>query len=75
MLTSHQLRAARTIRGWSVRELADRAGIHITTAQLVEYRNRLIVGNVAILEKIIRTLEASGIVFLNDDGRQGEILN
>ncbi len=74
MLTSHQLRAARAILGWSARELAERAGIHITTVQRAERRDGPAGGNVATHDKIIRTLEASGIEFLNDDGRHGVVL-
>ncbi len=75
MFTSHQLRAARAILGWSARELAERAGIHITTVQRVERATGPASGNVATHEKIARALEASGIEFLNDDGRRGVVLN
>ena len=75
MLTSHQLRAARAILGWSARELAERAGIHVTTVQRLEGATGVIGGNAATHEKLIRTLEASGIEFLNHDGRRGVVLH
>ena len=74
MLTSHQLRAARAILGWTAKELAELAGIHITTVQRLEGANGLIGGNAATQEKIIGTLEASGIEFLSYNGRQGVVL-
>ena len=74
MLTSHQLRAARAILGWTAKELAELAGIHITTVQRLEGANGLIGGNAATQEKIIGTLEASGIEFLNLNGRRGVVL-
>ncbi len=75
MLTPRQLRAARAMLGWSARELAERAGIHITTVQRAERANGPISGNVATHEKIVRTLEASGIEFLNEYERPGVVLN
>ena len=75
MLTSRQLRAARALVGRSARELAERAGVHISTIQRMERGDGSVGGTVIIHEKVIRALEASGIEFLNDDGHQGVVLN
>lgn len=74
MLTSNQLRAARALAGWSARELAERAGVDITTVQRMERHDGQVRGNAATVEKILSALEASGIEFINDDGRQGVVL-
>ncbi len=36
MLTSQQIRAARGLLRWSARELAERAGVHLSTVQRME---------------------------------------
>ncbi len=74
MYTSHQLRAARALLNWSAGELAKRAGVHIATVQRMERHDGQVGGNTATVEKILVTLEASGIEFMNDDGRQGVVL-
>jgi len=71
MLTSHQLRAARALLGWSARDLSERAGVNITTVQRMESREGQVRGNIATLEKITRVLETSGIEFLAEDDSQG----
>lgn len=53
---------------------AERAGVDITTVQRMERHDGQVRGNAATVEKILGALEASGIEFINDDGRQGVVL-
>lgn len=74
MYTSQQLRAARALLNWSAGELAERAGVHIATVQRMERHDGQVRGNAATVETILGALEASGIEFMNDEGRQGVVL-
>ena len=74
MYTSHQLRAARALLNWTAGELAERTGVHISTVQRMERHDGQVRGNAATVEKILAALEASGIEFMNDEGRQGVVL-
>jgi transcriptional regulator with XRE-family HTH domain len=70
MLTAEQIRAARALLGWSARELAERAGVHLTTVQRIERSEREIHTTVRTLGKVQRTLEGAGIEFISK-GRKG----
>lgn len=66
MITREQLKMARAALGWSVRDVAMKAGVAANTVS--RYEN----GSDAYgdtLAKLRRALEAAGIVFLDDDGR------
>lgn len=65
MLTREQLRMARAALNWSVRDLAVRAGVAANTVS--RYENGSDAYGETLL-KLQRTLEAAGLVFLNDDG-------
>ncbi len=73
MLTSHQIRAARALLHWSARELAERAGVHVTTIQRMEsiVGNGNVNGMVSTLQKVVGALEREGIEFTSDDGCPG----
>src|ERR1700722_3605188 len=62
MVTSAQLRAARALMNWTVRDLAEKAGVHrntVTRAETDETEHGHAVA------QIIRTLEAAGVEFTN----------
>ncbi len=64
MITRVQVRMARAALGWSVRELASKAGMAANTVS--RYDN----GGDAYgetLTKIQRTLEKAGIIFIDED--------
>ena len=64
MVTSAQLRAARALLDWTVRELAEQAGVHrntITRAETDETAHGHAVAQVVL------TLEAAGVEFTNGD--------
>ena len=71
MLTSEQIRAARGLLRWSVRELAQRACVHIATVQRMERCQGPVQGTVECLRKVQRALEAAGVEFLPDNGGPG----
>ncbi len=62
MVTSAQLRGARALLNWSVRDLADKAGVHRNTVTRAENEENEPGHAVA---QIVRTFEAAGIEFTN----------
>ncbi|WP_339949045.1 helix-turn-helix transcriptional regulator [uncultured Albimonas sp.] len=65
-MTSAQVRGARGLLGWSVRQLAEAAGVHRNTISNFEtgkYR-----GDAETLAAIRRTLETAGVVFIAENG-------
>ena len=67
LLIPAQVRAARGLLGWSARELADRAGVHVTTVQRLELAHGSLRGASKTVEKIRRALEAAGVIFISDE--------
>lgn len=74
MITIKQIRAARALLGWEQRELADRAGISLTSLSRVErYADHD--ARISTLEKIRKALVAAGIEFINrSDGVTGVLI-
>jgi DNA-binding XRE family transcriptional regulator len=84
-LTGGQVRMARAFLRWSIGELAETAGVGLTTVQAIEKADGA--PNVGLgmaqtkarreavradsVEAIRKTLVAAGIAFLSDDGKQG----
>lgn len=67
MITSHQLRAARALLGIDQNELANLSGLSPATIQRMEASNGVVRGNVGSLNKLVTTLEASGIELIGED--------
>jgi transcriptional regulator with XRE-family HTH domain len=65
MVTSAQLRAARSLLNWTVRDLAEKARVHRNTITRAE-------GDAAehghAVAQLIRTLEAAGVIFVEENG-------
>ncbi len=70
MLIAQQIRAARGLLGWSARELAESAGVNISTIQRIERVDGPVRGNAGTLRRITDALEGAGVEFL-DDGHPG----
>ena len=68
MLTSDQIRAARALLRWPARQLAQRAGVHVTTVQRMECGNGPVGGTVQTLVKIQNALEQAGVAFTTQNG-------
>jgi transcriptional regulator with XRE-family HTH domain len=64
MVTSAQLRAARSILNWTVRDLAEKAGVHRNTVTRAETDETAHGHAVA---QMIRTLESAGVEFTNGE--------
>jgi len=64
-VTSAQIRAARGLLDWTVRDLAERSGIHRDMVSKIE--TGAYAGAPAILEAIRRVLERAGVEFTNGD--------
>jgi hypothetical protein len=68
MITGHQIKAARALLGWSVRDLARRAAIDIAETQELEDAGRLPKRRLKDLEIIQAILEDAGIMFIDSVG-------
>lgn len=66
LMTSAQVRAARGLLNWTVRELADRAGVHRNT--ITNFETDRYAGRADALAAIRAALEAAGVVFLPENG-------
>jgi transcriptional regulator with XRE-family HTH domain len=65
MVTSAQLRAARSLLNWTVRDLAEKAGVHRNTITRAETDETAHGHAVA---QAVRTLEAAGVIFVEENG-------
>ena len=65
-MTSAQLRAARGLVNWTVRELAERAGVHRNTISAFEGQSTE--PNPATLSVIRSALESAGVEFIAENG-------
>jgi transcriptional regulator with XRE-family HTH domain len=59
---------ARAGLGWTLKELADRAGVNLNTLSRYEAGREVLSGTI---EKIEKVLEAEGVIFLFEDATQG----
>lgn len=67
MITGAQIRAARGLLGWTVRNLARRAIVSIATVNMIEGANGLPSTTRDQLEAVQATLAAAGIEFLDGE--------
>lgn len=65
MVTSAQLRAARALLGWTVRDLAERSGTHRNTVTRIETDAT---GAGHAISAIRAALEAAGVEFIAENG-------
>ena len=73
MISSAQLRAARSLLGIDQRQLAALAGVSLPTIQRMEASHGTVRGVVGTLMKVIDGLEAAGIELIgNDQPSQGK---
>lgn len=63
MVTSAQLRAARGLLNWTVRDLSEAAGVHRNTITRIETEQTAPGPAIVAIKK---ALEAAGVVFLPD---------
>lgn len=67
MITSAQLRAARTLAGMDQRMLAEAAHLSVPTIQRMESSDGVIRGNVSSLMKLVAALESAGVELIADN--------
>ena len=60
MMTSGQLRAARSLLGFDQKTLAEKAGVSLPTIQRMEASNGVVRGTVESLTKVIEALQPRG---------------
>ena len=65
MVTSAQIRAARALLNWTVRDLAEKAGVHRNTVTRAETDAT---GPGHATAAIRATLEAAGVIFIAENG-------
>ena len=63
-----QLKAARTLIGWSQEELASAAGISLPTIKRLEAADGWLGGRQTTADKIRAALEKAGIEFIDENG-------
>lgn len=68
MLSSAQIRAARALVRWSAQELADKAGVGISTVQRMENAEGVPSASGKNLAAIQQALEAAGVIFIASNG-------
>ena len=70
MITSGQIKAARSLLGWTARELAIKAGIGFSTLIRLEAAEGVPASHVKTLDAIIKALEHGGLEFIGtpEDG-------
>ena len=74
-VTSAQMRAARAILGWTMKDLAARSGVSFSTVRRTEDEERGAAITNANLKAILSALESAGIEFIEaEDGAPGIII-
>ena len=66
MISSSQIKAARSLLGWSMQNLSNKAGVSLITIKRYEASGGIPDGRIGPLLKVKKTLEAAGIEFLGD---------
>lgn len=64
-MTSAQLRAARALLNWTVRDLSEKSGVHRNTITNLEAERP---ANNSTLIMVRRTLEEAGVIFVAENG-------
>jgi len=65
MPTGKQIRAARVLAGWDIRDLAPRAGLSVTAVQNIETG---VIPKASTIERIVNAFSGAGIEFTDNEG-------
>lgn len=65
-VTSAQIRAARALLNWSVRELSEASGVHRNT--ISNFETAKSGGDAETISKMRKTLEGQGVIFIEENG-------
>lgn len=72
-MTGEQIRAARTLLGWTAAELGEKAGVSYATIQRIDAAQGPVGGRHATVEAVRSVLEGAGVQFLrNGDVSRGD---
>jgi transcriptional regulator with XRE-family HTH domain len=71
MIFAREIRAARSLLGWTQLELAEAASVGIATVRRLETAGEEIRGSVETVWKIQTALESAGIEFIPSEGGKG----
>jgi transcriptional regulator with XRE-family HTH domain len=66
MISSKQIKAARSLLGWKGQDLADKSGVGVTTLRRYETQDGIPNANALVIKAIKNCLEDAGIVFSGD---------
>ncbi len=68
MVSVRQVKAARELVAWSQEELATKSGVSYPTLARLEASDGELGGRSTTAAKIVATLEAAGVIFLEENG-------
>ena len=69
MISIRQVKAARALLGWSQDDLAENSGVsNPTIARLETADNNALGGYPSTRNKIVRSLEKAGVIFVEENG-------
>ena len=71
MLTSEQIRAARSLLRWTAQDLAENSGVSGRTVQRLEAATGVPGGHTKNLEAVRLALEQAGVVFIDQNEESG----
>lgn len=71
MIYPLQIRAARALVGFSQRQLAEASGVGLATIKRIEAAGNELTGTLTTMVRLGRALERAGVVFVDQDDRQG----
>jgi transcriptional regulator with XRE-family HTH domain len=71
MLSTPQIRAARSLLGWRQEDLAQAAQVAISTVRRIEAQKGTAMGYVSTLLRIQEAFEQAGVHFIDDDESGG----
>jgi transcriptional regulator with XRE-family HTH domain len=71
MLTSEQIRAARSLLRWTAHDLAEKSGVSGRTIQRLEAATGVPASHSKNLEAVRHTLEQAGVVFIDQSEGSG----
>ena len=72
MITARQIRAARTLLGWTQQELADKAVVSLNPVARLEAGK--VDSRISTVNSVQKALEQSGVLFLSANQELGECL-
>lgn len=68
MLTAGQMRAARGLLGWSQNDLAQAAGVGLSTVKRMEASEGIVRANAENAWKVRKAIQSAGIELIDEDG-------